>query len=125
MSPATQLASVAAWNDEAHVIDNRARYARKFSQAHPALYPVLPAQMPTASFYLWARAPGNDVDYAAGLYAAQNVLVLPGSFLAREVDGFNPGAGYVRIALVADETEVAQACERVRNHAEGGGAAGK
>jgi N-succinyldiaminopimelate aminotransferase len=117
MSPATQLASIAAWNDETHVIENRVRYARKFAQAQPVINSVLPAEMPPASFYLWARTPGDDVDYAAGLYAAQNVLVLPGSFLAREVDGFNPGAGYVRIALVADEDEVAQAGERVRAYA--------
>jgi N-succinyldiaminopimelate aminotransferase len=117
MSPAVQLGSIAAWGDEAHVLDNRRRYACKFAQAQPALATALPAPMPDASFYLWARAPGGDVDYAASLYAAQNVLVLPGSFLAREVDGENPGAGYVRIALVADEAEVAQATARIRAHA--------
>lgn len=125
MSPATQLASIAAWNDEDHVVDNRLRYARKFGQAQPDLQQALPAAMPAASFYLWARTPGNDVDYAAALYAAQNVLVLPGSFLAREVDGHNPGAGYVRIALVADEAEVAQACQRIRAQAGLGAAPGR
>lgn len=117
MSPATQLASIAAWNDETHVIENRARYARKFSHAQPAIDPFLPAQMPAASFYLWARTPANDVDYAASLYASQNVLVLPGSFLAQTVDGVNPGSGYVRIALVAAEAEVELATERIRSHA--------
>jgi N-succinyldiaminopimelate aminotransferase len=117
MSPAVQLASAAAWNDEAHVVENRRRYARKFDQAHPAIEPVLRCERPEASFYLWARTPGDDVDYAAGLYAAQNILALPGSYLARTVDGFNPGAGYVRLALVAREEEIQEATRRIRRHA--------
>ncbi|HYA65255.1 MAG TPA: succinyldiaminopimelate transaminase, partial [Burkholderiaceae bacterium] len=113
MSPATQAASVAAWNDENHVIDNRRRYERKFEQAQPQISQVLPAPMPQGGFYLWAKTPGDDVQYARTLYAQQHVLVLPGSFLARTDDGSNPGAGYVRIALVADETEVFEATKRI------------
>jgi N-succinyldiaminopimelate aminotransferase len=123
MSPATQLASIAAWNDEAHVAANRQRYTRKFAQARPAIDAVLPAALPAASFYLWARTPGDDAAYAADLYARTNVLVLPGSYLARTVEGVNPGAGYVRIALVADEAEVEEACRRIAAHAAGGAGA--
>jgi len=117
MSPATQAASIAAWNDESHVIDNRRRYAGKFAQAQPRISRVLPAAMPQAAFYLWAQTPGDDAHYASTLYAEQNVLVLPGSFLARTVEGTNPGAGYVRIALVADEAQVVAATERILAHA--------
>ncbi|HYA66249.1 MAG TPA: aminotransferase class I/II-fold pyridoxal phosphate-dependent enzyme, partial [Burkholderiaceae bacterium] len=113
MSPAVQVASIAAWSDETHVIENRRRYAHKFEQAHPRISQVLPADMPRASFYLWAQTPGDDVQFASRLYAEQNVTVLPGSFLARAADGSNPGAGYVRIALVAEETEVVDATQRI------------
>jgi N-succinyldiaminopimelate aminotransferase len=116
MNPAVQAASVAAWNDEAHVIDNRQRYARKFAHAQPRIARVLPAELPDAAFYLWARTPGSDTAYAAALYAEQNVMVLPGSFLAREVRGHNPGAGHVRLALVADAEDVAEAADRILAH---------
>jgi N-succinyldiaminopimelate aminotransferase len=118
MSLAVQAASIAAWKDEAHVVENRRRYATKFAHAHPRLTQVLSAEMPPAAFYLWAKTPGDDADYAKSLYAAQNVLVLPGSYLGRNVDGFNPGSGYVRIALVAEEAEVQDACDRILAHAE-------
>jgi len=118
MSPAVQVASAAAWNDEAHVVDNRRRYARKFAAAQPLIAQALPVEMPDAAFYLWARTPegfpGGDTGYAAALYAGQNVMVLPGSFLGREVRGSNPGAGHVRIALVADAPDVAEASTRIR-----------
>ncbi len=113
MSPATQAASIAAWNDEAHVIENRRRYAYKFQQAQPQINRVLPAAMPQGAFYLWAKTPGDDVQFASRLYAEQNVTVLPGSFLARTADGSNPGAGYIRIALVAEEAEVLDATQRI------------
>jgi N-succinyldiaminopimelate aminotransferase len=120
MSPAVQAASVAAWKDEAHVIDNRLRYARKFAQAQPAIGAVLPCPMPEAGFYLWARTPGDDAAYARSLYAGHNVLALPGSYLGRSVDGFNPGAGYVRLALVPDEAQVAEASGRILAHSRAG-----
>jgi N-succinyldiaminopimelate aminotransferase len=120
MSLAVQAASTAAWNDEAHVIDNRRRYAAKFRDAMPALAAVLPAPAPDAAFYLWARAPGDDAGYARRLYERQHVTVLPGSYLGREVDGSNPGSGYVRIALVAEEAEVAEATRRIVAHAAAG-----
>lgn len=119
MGPAVQAASVAAWNDEAHVIDNRRSYAAKFRAVQPRIDAVLPAPLPDAAFYLWARTPGDDTAYAAALFAAQNVLLLPGSFLARTVDGRNPGAGYVRIALVAEAGDVAQAAARIQDHGAG------
>ena len=124
MSPAIQAASVAAWNDETHVIDNRRRYERKFEQAQPQINRVLPAPMPQGAFYLWAQTPGDDALYASSLYREQNVLVLPGSFLARTADGSNPGEGYVRIALVAEEAEVLTATERILAHAQAVGEKG-
>lgn len=116
MSPAVQAASIAAWNDEAHVVANRRLYAAKFAHAQPLLDPVLPAPMPEAAFYLWARTPGDDAAWARDLYARQNVLLLPGSFLGREIDGVNPGSGHVRLALVAGEAEVAEAVRRIVRH---------
>jgi N-succinyldiaminopimelate aminotransferase len=113
MNPAVQAASAAAWNDEAHVEENRRRYAAKFALAAPVIAPVLPTAIPDGGFYLWARTPGDDRQYARRLYAQYNVTVLPGSFLGREVDGVNPGAGFVRIALVAPEAQVAQAARRI------------
>lgn len=113
MSPAIQAASIAAWKDETHVIQNRRRYANKFGQAQPLINQVLPAPMPKGAFYLWAQTPGDDVQFASRLYAEQNVMVLPGSFLARTADGSNPGTGYVRIALVAEEAEVFDATQRI------------
>ncbi len=114
MSPATQAASVAAWNDEAHVVDNRRQYAQKFQLAQPRITGVLPCAMPDAAFYLWARVPGgDDAAYAAALYAQHNLMVLPGSFLGRAVAGRHPGAGFVRIALVAPADEVVDATGRI------------
>ena len=101
LSPAVQAASVAAWSDEAHVIDNRRLYAAKFDQATPVIQRALACERPDAAFYLWAATPIDDADYARRLYAEQHVTVLPGSYLSRSVDGASPGAGRVRIALVA------------------------
>lgn len=101
MSPATQAASIAAWNDEAHVVENRRRYAEKFAAVMPLLTGTLEFEAPDAAFYLWARVPGgDDAAFARGLYAREHVTVLPGSFLARDAGLVNPGRGYVRIALV-------------------------
>jgi N-succinyldiaminopimelate aminotransferase len=113
MSPPVQAASIAAWQDEAHVVENRRLYAQKFAQATPVVLRHLECAMPDAAFYLWARTPIDDAEYARRLYAAQNVTVLPGSYLSREVDGRNPGTGHVRIALVASPDEVATAAERI------------
>jgi N-succinyldiaminopimelate aminotransferase len=114
MGPAIQAASIAAWNDETHVDDNRAAYQAKFDHMHPALQDILPCQRPTASFYLWARTPGADTDYVRHVYEQTNVLMLPGSFLGRTVNGFNPGEGHVRLALVAPLAEIREATRRLR-----------
>jgi len=113
MSPAIQVASTAAWNEEAHVRENRRLYAAKFEQATPLIARRLVTAKPEAAFYLWAKTPIDEVEYARRLYAECNITVLPGSFLARESGGSNPGRGYVRIALVADPAEVAQAAARI------------
>ena len=114
MSPAVQSASVAAWNDEAHVIDNRRQYREKFSVVTPLLSAVLGTAMPDASFYLWAKTPIADTEFARALVADYNVVVLPGSFLARESQGVNPGSGFVRIALVAQKDECLEAASRIQ-----------
>lgn len=113
MSATIQAASVAAWNDEAHVAENRRLYREKFTAVTPILSPWLDTRLPDAGFYLWARTPLPDTDFARRLQAEYNVTVLPGSFLAREADGVNPGAGFVRIALVADTAECVEAAGRI------------
>ncbi|HEU0202661.1 MAG TPA: succinyldiaminopimelate transaminase, partial [Burkholderiaceae bacterium] len=118
MSLPVQLASIAAWNDEAHVIENRRLYAAKFDHATPVIGAALATTQPDAAFYLWARTPIDDTEYARRLYRDCNITVLPGSYLARERYGLNPGRGYVRIALVASEAEVAEAAQRIANHAQ-------
>ena len=114
MSPAVQMASVAAWNDEAHVIDNRRQYREKFEAITPLLAGPLGARMPDASFYHWVRTLIADTDFARALYADYNVVVLPGSFIARTSHGVNPGAGCVRIALVAPLAECLKAAGRIQ-----------
>jgi len=96
-----QAASAAAWRDEAHVIDNRAIYRRKFAALAPILEPVLPLRQPEGGFYHWVRTPVDDQTFARDLFAARNITVLPGSFLGRHANGENPGRGHVRIAWVA------------------------
>lgn len=123
MSPAVQAASVAAWGDEAHVIDNRRQYREKFAAVTPLLAEVLDVALPDAAFYLWAgvpagfagRLPGLSADeaFARELLAQYNVTVLPGSYLAREAGGTNPGAGRVRMALVAEPAECLEAAHRI------------
>ncbi len=113
MSPVVQSASIAAWNDETHVLDNRALYRQKFAQITPLLANVLDVALPDAGFYLWAAVNGSDEDFARDLYAAYNVTVLPGSYLAREAHGYNPGAGRIRMALVAQADECLEAAQRI------------
>ncbi len=113
MSPPVQAASVAAWQDEAHVRDNRRLYAEKFGLVTPILARHLDTALPDAGFYLWARTPVADTDFARELLRQYNVVVLPGSFLARESGGVNPGEGFVRIALVASLEECLEAARRI------------
>ena len=114
MNPAVQAASVAAWNDEAHVIDNRRLYAEKFKTVTPLLQGVLAVEMPDAAFYLWARTSMPDTEFALKAYRDFNVTVLPGSFLARAAHGVNPGEGFVRLALVASLDECVEATQRLQ-----------
>jgi N-succinyldiaminopimelate aminotransferase len=118
MALPVQQASIAAWDDEAHVVANREMYRRKFAQVTPVLAEVMDVALPDAAFYLWAKVPdhvcgGSDTEFARALLAQYNVTVLPGSYLARQAHGVNPGAGRVRLALVADVDECLAAAERI------------
>ena len=115
MSPSVQAASIAAWNDEAHVVENRRLYAEKFKTVTPMLAKVLGVEMPDAAFYLWAKANMSDTEAAIRLYRDFNVTVLPGSFLAREAHGINPGKGFIRLALVASLDECVEAANRIKH----------
>jgi N-succinyldiaminopimelate aminotransferase len=120
MPPATQAASITAWDDEAHVKHNRDLYREKFAAVLKILSPVLDVQMPDAAFYLWAKTPNNmsDTEFARGLFETQNVTVLPGSFLSRDTDAGNPGEGYLRMALVAPLDECVDAAQRIQTYIE-------
>ncbi|WP_101047377.1 succinyldiaminopimelate transaminase [Macromonas nakdongensis] len=121
MSTTVQTASAAAWLDEQHVVDNRAQYRAKFAEVTPILAEVMNVALPDAGFYLWAEVPerfggqagGSDTDFARALLAQYNVTVLPGSYLAREAQGHNPGAQRVRMALVAETAECVEAAHRI------------
>jgi N-succinyldiaminopimelate aminotransferase len=122
MSPVVQAASCAAWDDEAHVVLNRELYRQKFAEVTPLLASVMNVKLPDAGFYLWAEIPaafeGSDARFSSELLAQYNVVVLPGSYLARESldangQAFNPGAGRVRMALVAETAECREAAERI------------
>ena len=117
MSLPVQRASIAAWGDEQHVRDNRRLYAQKFDAALAALRSPLEAYRPDGGFYLWMRAPIDDCEFAKRLYHEYNVLVLPGSYLARAAQGENPGKDRVRIALVAPLAECVEAIERINRFA--------
>lgn len=111
----TQLASITAWQDDVHVTANRALYREKFDRVLPILQPVVDVIRPAGGFYLWLPVNGDDAAFTAGLFAAQHITVVPGSFLARDSGGCNPGAGYVRVSLVATGEECVQAAHRIRD----------
>jgi len=112
-----QHASLVAWQDESHVVDNRAQYRAKFEAVLPILREVLDVERPAAGFYLWPQVEGPDPEFARRLFAAQNLKVLPGSFLSRTGrDGRDPGAGHLRLALVAPMDDCIEAAERIRDH---------
>jgi N-succinyldiaminopimelate aminotransferase len=116
MSPPVQAASIAAWNDEAHVHENRTLYREKFTLITPLLRQVMDVELPDAGFYLWAdvrRTGLSDTQFARGLYAEYNVTVLPGSYLARDAHGVNPGRNRIRMALVAGVDEGVEAANRI------------
>jgi N-succinyldiaminopimelate aminotransferase len=117
MSPSIQAASIVAWNDERHVMENRAKYVAKFAQITPILREVLDVELPDAGFYLWAKLDDrlgmSDTEYARRLYAEYNVTVLPGSYLARDAHGVNPGRNRIRMALVAEVDECYEAARRI------------
>lgn len=116
MSPPVQTASIAAWNDETHVQDNRTLYKEKFNLITPLLRQVMDVELPDAGFYLWAdvrRTGLSDTEFARRLYAEYNVTVLPGSYLARDAHGTNPGRNRIRMALVAGVDEGLEAATRI------------
>lgn len=108
-----QAASAVAWRDEAHVAANRALYREKFASVASLLASALPVQVPEAGFYLWPRTPIPDTDFTQRLYAEENVLVLPGRYLARDAGGMNPGENHVRLALVAGLADCEEAARRI------------
>jgi len=116
MSLSVQHASIAAWGDEKHVIENRRLYAEKFD----AVVPILKTEKPDGGFYLWLKTPGDDADFARRLHHQYNVLVLPGSFLARDAGGANPGRNHIRVALVAPVAECVEAAQRLMKFAQNG-----
>ncbi len=116
MSPAVQVASVAAWNDEAHVQENRRLYREKFAQVTPIISMHLDTRIPDAGFYLWAsvaRLGMSDTEFTRELLRQYNVSVLPGSYLARDARGLNPGRDFIRIALVAEPAECLEGARRI------------
>jgi len=113
MNPAVQAASATAWSDEQHVAENRRLYREKFDEARAILSPVTEVNMPDAAFYLWLRTPIADTEFARQLFEQFNVTVVPGSYLAREAHGVNPGRNFIRVALVAAVEECVEALQRL------------
>jgi len=117
MSLPVQRASIAAWNDENHVRENRALYADKYKKVLPLIGAPMQASMPDGGFYLWMRTPIDDCEFTRRLHAEYNVLVLPGSYLARESAGRNPGRNHIRVALVPPLEECVESIERLMRFA--------
>ncbi|HEY8856027.1 MAG TPA: succinyldiaminopimelate transaminase [Rugosibacter sp.] len=115
MNPAVQAASIAAWSDEAHVQDNRRRYAEKFTAVTPLIARHLACAVPDAGFYLWAKTPMADTEFARQLLQQKNVAVLPGSYLGRVADGINPGENFIRLALVTSLEDCLEAAHRIND----------
>jgi N-succinyldiaminopimelate aminotransferase len=115
MAVPTQLASVAAWQEDEHAAENRRLYQEKFARVLPILSPVMKVEKPAGAFYLWPDVGGDDERFTRELFARKNLTVLPGSYLARDSRGFNPGAGRVRISLVASVPQCVEAAERIRD----------
>jgi N-succinyldiaminopimelate aminotransferase len=115
MSPMVQMASAAAWDDDAHVRVNRQLYREKFAQVLPILSPVLSVRKPDGAFYLWIDVDGDDERFTRDLFAAQNVTVLPGSYLGRTTEHGNPGAGRIRLSLTATLEDCVTAATRIRD----------
>ncbi|MBE9515516.1 MAG: succinyldiaminopimelate transaminase [Proteobacteria bacterium] len=115
LSPPVQTASAVAWNDEAHVHDNREQYQQKFDVVLEILSPVLPVTRPEAGFYLWTQTPISDTEFARGLWQQEHVMVLPGQYLSRDTASGNPGQNHVRMALVATVEECVEAAQRIRH----------
>jgi N-succinyldiaminopimelate aminotransferase len=118
MSETVQQASIAAWNDETHVAQNRRLYREKFRVVLDILKPALELRQPEAAFFLWLPTPVDDQQFTRELYARQNLTVLPGSYLSRTIDGHNPGSGHVRIALVAATAQCSDAAHRIKEFLE-------
>jgi N-succinyldiaminopimelate aminotransferase len=119
MPPPTQHASILAWNDEQHVVQNRELYREKFAAVLGILAPVMNVTQPDAAFYLWPETPGSDTEFARDLFARQNVTVLPGSFLSRDTASGNPGDHRIRMALVASTEECIEAAGRIKTYIDG------
>ena len=118
MPPHVQITSVVAWGDEVHVQENRRLYREKFAAVLEVLSPVMDIPQPQASFYLWAKTPIDDVSFTRDIFQQQNLNVVPGSYLSREVDGFNPGANRIRLALVAEPAQCIEAAQRIKQFIE-------
>ena len=118
MPPHTQSTSVVAWQDEAHVEENRRLYRGKFAAVLEILSPVMDIPEPQASFYLWPKTPIDDVTFTREIYKHQHLNVVPGSYLSREVKGLNPGANRIRLALVAEPKQCIEAATRIRQFIE-------
>jgi N-succinyldiaminopimelate aminotransferase len=117
MGNAIQMASVAAWRDEAHVIEGRRLYREKFAAFYERVNPVLPLTMPDAAFYFWAHVGPDDASFARELFAETHITVLPGSYIARDAHGVNPGRGFVRMALVSTVEDAVEAADRLNRFA--------